>query len=73
MLRSPESVLGSPGIGAHVPGTDAQISGIGAHGRSEPALTMGRNTHDGAAWIKNVLARRSPQATVCLDPFHVVS
>lgn len=30
-------------------------------------------TADGAAWIKNVLARRCPQATVCLDPFHVVS
>jgi len=30
-------------------------------------------TADGAAWIKNVLARRCPQAIVCLDPFHVVS
>jgi transposase len=30
-------------------------------------------TADGAAWIGNVLARRCPQATVCLDPFHVVS
>ena len=30
-------------------------------------------TADGAAWIKNVLARRCPKATVCLDPFHVVS
>jgi transposase len=30
-------------------------------------------TADGAAWIKNVLARRCPNATVCLDPFHVVS
>jgi transposase len=30
-------------------------------------------TADGAAWIKNVLARRCPKAIVCLDPFHVVS
>ena len=30
-------------------------------------------TADGAEWIKNVLARRCPKATVCLDPFHVVS
>ena len=30
-------------------------------------------TADGAAWIKNVLARRCPQAIVCLDPFHIVS
>ncbi|MBN2839972.1 MAG: ISL3 family transposase, partial [Coriobacteriia bacterium] len=30
-------------------------------------------TADGASWIGNVLARRCPQATVCLDPFHVVS
>jgi transposase len=30
-------------------------------------------TADGAEWIKNVLERRCPQATVCLDPFHVVS
>jgi transposase len=30
-------------------------------------------TADGAEWIKNVLGRRCPQATVCLDPFHVVS
>jgi transposase len=30
-------------------------------------------TADGAGWIKNVLARRCPKATVCLDPFHVVS
>jgi transposase len=30
-------------------------------------------TADAAAWIENVLARRCPQATVCLDPFHVVS
>lgn len=30
-------------------------------------------TADGAEWIQNVLARRCPQATVCLDPFHVVS
>lgn len=27
---------------------------------------------DGASWIGNVLRRRCPQATVCLDPFHVV-
>jgi transposase len=30
-------------------------------------------TADGAEWIKNVLDRRCPKATVCLDPFHVVS
>jgi transposase len=30
-------------------------------------------TADAATWVKNVLARRCPQATVCLDPFHVVS
>jgi len=30
-------------------------------------------TADAAAWIANVLRRRCPQATVCLDPFHVVS
>ena len=30
-------------------------------------------TADAAAWIENVLARRCPTATVCLDPFHVVS
>lgn len=30
-------------------------------------------TADGASWIGNVLKRRCPQATVCLDPFHVVS
>lgn len=30
-------------------------------------------TADGASWIDNVLKRRCPQATVCLDPFHVVS
>lgn len=30
-------------------------------------------TADGASWIGNVLGRRCPQATVCLDPFHVVS
>lgn len=30
-------------------------------------------TADGAAWIKNVVKRRCPQATLCLDPFHVVS
>lgn len=30
-------------------------------------------TADGAEWIKSVLARRCPKATVCLDPFHVVS
>jgi transposase len=30
-------------------------------------------TADGASWIGNVLERRCPQATVCLDPFHVVS
>jgi hypothetical protein len=30
-------------------------------------------TADAATWIKNVLARRCPNATVCLDPFHVVS
>lgn len=28
---------------------------------------------DAASWIRNVLRRRCPQATVCLDPFHVVS
>jgi transposase len=30
-------------------------------------------TADGAEWIKNVLERRCPKATLCLDPFHVVS
>ena len=30
-------------------------------------------TADGAEWIQNVLARRCPKATLCLDPFHVVS
>jgi transposase len=30
-------------------------------------------TADAASWIGNVLQRRCPQATVCLDPFHVVS
>jgi transposase len=30
-------------------------------------------TADGASWIGNVLKRRCPQATLCLDPFHVVS
>lgn len=30
-------------------------------------------TADGASWIHNVLERRCPQATVCLDPYHVVS
>ena len=30
-------------------------------------------TADGALWIKSVLARRCPQATVCMDPFHVVA
>jgi transposase len=28
---------------------------------------------DGAEWIKNVIERRCPKATLCLDPFHVVS
>jgi len=27
---------------------------------------------DGAAWIHNVVAERCPNATLCLDPFHVV-
>ena len=30
-------------------------------------------TADGATWIKRVLARRCPKATVCMDPFHVVA
>jgi transposase len=30
-------------------------------------------TADGAEWIKNVIKRRCPKATLCLDPFHVVS
>ena len=30
-------------------------------------------TADGALWIKGGLARRCPQATVCMDPFHVVA
>jgi transposase len=30
-------------------------------------------TADGAPWIKRVLARRCPKATVCMDPFHVVA
>jgi hypothetical protein len=45
MLRSPKSVLGSPGIGAHVPGTAAHVlrnrcsrsAGTGAHDRPEYA------------------------------------
>ena len=28
---------------------------------------------DGAAWIERVVARRCPTATLCMDPFHVVS
>jgi len=28
---------------------------------------------DGAAWIERVVARRCPRATLCMDPFHVVS
>jgi len=28
---------------------------------------------DAASWIGNVVRRRCPQATICLDPFHVVS
>lgn len=28
---------------------------------------------DGAKWIKDTVARYSPQATFCIDPFHVVS
>lgn len=27
---------------------------------------------DAAAWIRNVVRRRCPQATLCIDPFHVV-
>ena len=27
---------------------------------------------DAAAWIANTVARRCPQAVLCLDPFHVV-
>ena len=34
------------------------------------ALTL--VTADGAAWIESVVAKRAPQATRCLDPFHVV-
>lgn len=30
-------------------------------------------TADGAEWIKSVVERRCPKATLCLDPFHVVS
>jgi transposase len=30
-------------------------------------------TADGASWIRNVLERRCRQATICLDPYHVVS
>ena len=50
MLRSPESMLGSPGIGAHVPGTAAhdlrnrcsRPAGITAHDGPEYAPVMGR-------------------------------
>lgn len=28
---------------------------------------------DGAEWIERVVARRCPAATLCMDPFHVVS
>lgn len=28
---------------------------------------------DAASWISNVVARRCPNATLCMDPFHVVS
>lgn len=27
---------------------------------------------DGAGWIHDVVAERSPAAVICLDPFHVV-
>jgi transposase len=30
-------------------------------------------TADAADWIRNVVRRRCPNATICLDPFHVVS
>ena len=39
----------------------------------ERAAALRFVTADGAAWIKNVVKRLFPQATLCLEPFHVVS
>jgi len=34
---------------------------------------LGHVSADGAEWIHTVVAERAPQATLCLDPFHVVA
>lgn len=38
----------------------------------ERSRRVGLVSADGAAWIEEVVAERCPQASVCLDPFHVV-
>jgi len=40
---------------------------------TERAARLEFVTCDGAEWIRTVLAQRAPDATVCLDTFHVVS
>jgi transposase len=39
----------------------------------ERAAAVAFVTCDGAEWIRTVVAERAPQATLCLDTFHVIS
>jgi len=40
---------------------------------AERAATLQFVSCDGAEWIRSVVAARAPQATICLDTFHIVS
>ncbi|WP_434444035.1 ISL3 family transposase [Lentzea sp. E54] len=55
-------------------GRNAETLGkfFGALGPDRAAL-LTHVTADGAEWIHDVVTDRAPQATVCLDAFHVVA
>lgn len=55
------------------PGNDAQtLRGFFDALGPERAAALELVSADGAAWVEEVVRERAPQATRCLDPFHVV-
>jgi len=55
-----------------VPGRSKESVGAFFEALGERAAKLEFVTCDGAEWIHSVVAERAPQATICLDAYHVV-